>query len=118
MTGGQPAPILRGVRIRMTQSRRMTRSRPMDPAGPVERTRDAPPEAMGARPGHRPPWTRWIDGELAIVAAGIGLGSLALGGRHEFTAVRSALLGAAILPWLLEVRITFPRLPFAAWVLG
>ncbi len=64
------------------------------------------------------PWPRWIDGELAIVAAGIAVGSLALGGRHEFTAWRSALLGAAILPWVLETRVTFPRLPFAGWVIG
>jgi signal transduction histidine kinase len=75
-----------------------------------------PPEGSG--PEKRPPWPRWIDGELAVVAAGIALGSLALGGRHDFTAWRSALLGAAILPWIVETRVTFPRLPFAGWVIG
>src|SRR5205809_29432 len=74
-------------------------------------------------PGHRPadgrrPWPRWIDGELAVVAVGIGLGSLALGGRHEFTAWRSALLGAAIVPWAMEARLSLPRLLFAPWVIG
>ncbi len=72
----------------------------------------------GSRFTPKSPWPRWIDGELAIVAAGIALGSLALGGRHEFTAWRLALLGAAIVPWVLETRVTFPLLPFSAWVIG
>src|SRR6266496_1539643 len=66
----------------------------------------------------RSPWPRWIDGELAVVAVGIAVGSLALGGRHEFTSWRSALLAAAVLPWVLETRVTFPTLLLAGWVVG
>jgi signal transduction histidine kinase len=72
----------------------------------------------GSRPTQSSSLPRWIDWELAMVAAGIAVGSLALGGRHEFTAWRSALLGAAILPWVLETRVTFPQLAFAGWIVG
>jgi len=54
-----------------------------------------------------------------VVAVGIAVGSMALGGRHEFTVWRSALLGMAILPWGLgATRLPLPRLVFSAWVIG
>ncbi len=75
----------------------------------------------GSRRGlaERGPWPRWIDGELAVVAIGLAAGTVAIGGRDQITPLRLALLGAAVLPWIIEsLGVTMPPLVFAGWVAG